>query len=86
MWFIDNKVIDGLALRQWMGEIAERVVAKHAARMGLVRRPCGASPLIISHSALLASLTWQSVLAEDCQTSRKDHTASLTGWGWRVST
>jgi RNA-dependent RNA polymerase len=36
MWFIDSKAIDGLELRRWMGDVAETVVAKHAARMGLV--------------------------------------------------
>ncbi|AFR96691.2 RNA-dependent RNA polymerase 1 [Cryptococcus neoformans C23] len=35
MWFINNKVIDGLELRNWMGTVHETVVAKHAARMGL---------------------------------------------------
>lgn len=36
MWFINNKIIDGLELRNWMGTVHETVVAKHAARMGLV--------------------------------------------------
>ena len=36
MWFVDNKVIDGLELRQWMGDVEETIVAKHASRMGLV--------------------------------------------------
>lgn len=36
MWFIDTVAIDGLALRQWMGSVDETIVAKHAARMGLV--------------------------------------------------
>ncbi|OCF31540.1 RNA-dependent RNA polymerase 1 [Kwoniella heveanensis BCC8398] len=35
IWFINNRVIDGLQLREWMGNVAETVVAKHAARMGL---------------------------------------------------
>lgn len=37
MWFIDKQAIDGLELRAWMGNVAETIVAKHAARMGLVR-------------------------------------------------
>jgi RNA-dependent RNA polymerase len=36
IWFIDAKAIDGLKLRRWMGNVEEQVVAKHAARMGLV--------------------------------------------------
>ncbi|WVF67576.1 hypothetical protein IAT40_002334 [Kwoniella sp. CBS 6097] len=35
IWFINNRVIDGLLLREWMGNVAETVVAKHSARMGL---------------------------------------------------
>ncbi|OCF75911.1 RNA-dependent RNA polymerase 1 [Kwoniella mangroviensis CBS 8886] len=35
IWFVDHKVIDGLALRKWMGSVTETVIAKHAARMGL---------------------------------------------------
>ncbi|WWC93489.1 hypothetical protein V866_000324 [Kwoniella sp. B9012] len=35
IWFVDHKVIDGLALRRWMGSVTETVIAKHAARMGL---------------------------------------------------
>jgi len=37
IWFIDHKIIDGLELRKWMGSVDETIVAKHAARMGLVR-------------------------------------------------
>lgn len=29
-------MIDGTGLRKWMGNVAETIVAKHAARMGLV--------------------------------------------------
>ena len=29
-------MIDGLELRNWMGSVDETIVAKHAARMGLV--------------------------------------------------
>lgn len=36
MWFIDTKVIDGVELRKWMGTVKDTIVAKHAARMGLV--------------------------------------------------
>jgi len=36
IWFINPRVIDGFALRSWMGNVKETVVAKHAARMGLV--------------------------------------------------
>ncbi|WVQ95053.1 hypothetical protein IAU59_002145 [Kwoniella sp. CBS 9459] len=35
IWFINNRIIDGLELRTWMGNVAETVVAKHSARMGL---------------------------------------------------
>nr|XP_019011562.1 RNA-dependent RNA polymerase 1 [Kwoniella pini CBS 10737]OCF50343.1 RNA-dependent RNA polymerase 1 [Kwoniella pini CBS 10737] len=35
IWFIDHKVIDNVALRRWMGDVSETVVAKHFARMGL---------------------------------------------------
>ncbi|WRT68501.1 uncharacterized protein IL334_005477 [Kwoniella shivajii] len=35
IWFIDHSVIDGLALRKWMGNVSDTVVAKHSARMGL---------------------------------------------------
>ncbi|ORY35716.1 RNA dependent RNA polymerase-domain-containing protein [Naematelia encephala] len=35
IWFIDNKKIDFLELKSWMGNVAETIVAKHAARMGL---------------------------------------------------
>jgi hypothetical protein len=33
-------MIDGLELRKWMGSVEEKIVAKHAARMGLVSDPC----------------------------------------------
>lgn len=36
MWFINNRAIDQLELRTWMGQVKETIVAKHAARMGLV--------------------------------------------------
>jgi RNA-dependent RNA polymerase len=36
IWYIDSGTIDGLELREWMGNVAETIVAKHAARMGLV--------------------------------------------------
>ncbi|WVW85521.1 hypothetical protein I302_107559 [Kwoniella bestiolae CBS 10118] len=35
IWFVNHDVIDGLALRKWMGSVTETVIAKHAARMGL---------------------------------------------------
>ncbi|GFZ50894.1 hypothetical protein JCM24511_08652 [Saitozyma sp. JCM 24511] len=35
IWFINPKLIDGLELRKWMGSVEEKIVAKHAARMGL---------------------------------------------------
>ncbi|WVR09517.1 hypothetical protein IAU60_006585 [Kwoniella sp. DSM 27419] len=35
MWFINPRVIDGHALRRWMGQVKETIIAKHAARMGL---------------------------------------------------
>ncbi|KAK4685416.1 RNA-dependent RNA polymerase, partial [Tremellales sp. Uapishka_1] len=35
MWFINPRQIDSLSLRRWMGNVAETIVAKHAARMGL---------------------------------------------------
>ncbi|WWC90607.1 uncharacterized protein L201_005543 [Kwoniella dendrophila CBS 6074] len=35
IWFVDHKVIDGLALRRWMGSVSQTIIAKHAARMGL---------------------------------------------------
>ena len=38
LWFIDTSVIDSLDLRKWMGFVQETIVAKHAARMGLVSR------------------------------------------------
>lgn len=38
IWFIDTKIVDGLELRQWMGNVDETIVAKHSARMGLVCR------------------------------------------------
>jgi RNA-dependent RNA polymerase len=37
IWFINPRMIDGQALRAWMGNVEETIVAKHAARMGLVR-------------------------------------------------
>ena len=37
MWFIDTQMIDRLELNAWMGEVKETIIAKHAARMGLVR-------------------------------------------------
>ena len=40
IWYIDTQVIDGLELRRWMGSVDETIVAKHAARMGLVRSAC----------------------------------------------
>ena len=36
VWFINVKQIDALELRRWMGTVDETIVAKHAARMGLV--------------------------------------------------
>lgn len=36
IWFINNRIIDGVALREWMGSVEETIVAKHSARMGLV--------------------------------------------------
>lgn len=36
MWFIDHTVIDRPELSRWMGQVKEQVVAKHAARLGLV--------------------------------------------------
>ncbi len=36
MWFVDPSVIDIRELKSWMGDVAETIVAKHAARMGLV--------------------------------------------------
>lgn len=57
MWFIDTKAIDGLELRSWMGNVAETVVAKHAARMGLVSLLCFLRELTgTSHSAPVGSL------------------------------
>ncbi|WWC63397.1 uncharacterized protein I303_105997 [Kwoniella dejecticola CBS 10117] len=35
IWFVNHKIIDGIALRKWMGDVSETVIAKHAARMGL---------------------------------------------------
>ena len=35
-------MIDGLELRTWMGSVDETIVAKHAARMGLVSLVPGA--------------------------------------------
>lgn len=37
MWFVNHDVIDRVALARWMGMPKERVVAKYAARMGLVK-------------------------------------------------
>lgn len=39
MWFIDHTVIDRPELSRWMGQVKEQVVAKHAARLGLVSSP-----------------------------------------------
>lgn len=37
MWFINNQEIDLKELLDWMGRVNETVVAKHSARLGLVR-------------------------------------------------
>lgn len=36
MWFVDHGQVDLLELKRWMGDVKETIVAKHAARMGLV--------------------------------------------------
>lgn len=36
MWFVDHGQVDLLELKRWMGDVQETIVAKHAARMGLV--------------------------------------------------
>lgn len=36
MWFINHEMIDHISLSRWMGMPNEKVVAKYAARMGLV--------------------------------------------------
>jgi hypothetical protein len=36
MWFVNHQIIDRIQLSKWMGMPKEKVVAKYAARMGLV--------------------------------------------------
>lgn len=52
MWFIDHTVIDRVELAAWMGQVKEQVVAKHAARLGLVGPVVELRAEHNSHSAL----------------------------------
>lgn len=67
IWFINNRIIDGVALREWMGSVDETIVAKHSARMGLVSRVI--SVLTSSRSARPGSWISTSIWAQSCRIS-----------------